>query len=74
MKIKPCPLCGTENPKEEWSSAAEIRGDSWQDGYIECVKPFCLHTVEISINSDKMNGSPLLIDLWNKSCEDIYKR
>lgn len=73
--VKPCPLCGTENPKEEWSAAAEMRGETWQDGYLECTKPFCCHSVDVTINSDKIvRGSDLLVDLWNLTCDEKYKR
>lgn len=73
--MKPCPLCGTENPIEDWSAGSEIRGTCWQTGSIECRNKDCLHSVLITIDSDlTRNGSNLLEELWDKTAEYIVKK
>lgn len=64
--MKPCPICKTENPEEQWSACSEIRGTCWQTGSLDCSNPECYHGVSVSIDSDLTpHGSTLLENLWD---------
>lgn len=70
--MKPCPLCGTENPIEDWTAASEIRGTCWQTGSLDCSNKECFHGVSVSIDSDLTRaGSELLEELWDRMAEHL---
>ena len=68
--MKPCPLCGTENPVEDWTAASEILGICWQTGSLDCSNKECFYGVSVSIDSDLTRaGSELLEELWDRMAE-----
>lgn len=67
MRLRPCPFCGSTDLEEESTSALEIRGHTYQTGWIECnACGTCGPSVELTDETSAQNDYQLVRDAWNR--------
>lgn len=67
MALEPCPLCGSTALEEAATAALEIRGGTYQSGWIErraggAEGP----SIELADEAPGRNGYPRVRDAWNR--------
>ena len=67
MPPLPCPFCGSAKLNEEATGAAEIKGHTYQTGWIECRDCGCDGpSVELTDETPAQNDYQLVRDAWNR--------
>lgn len=68
-ELLPCPKCNSLKLYEECTSALEIRGNTYQVGWITCLN--CGHdgpSIDLTDETPEQNNYQIVRDAWNKSC------
>lgn len=64
--LKPCPFCGGTRLSDECTGAAEISGNTYQTGWIECFDCGCDGpSVDLTDETPAQNDYQLVRDAWN---------
>lgn len=64
--LKPCPFCGSTRLSEEATGAAEISGNTYQTGWIECLDCGCDGpSVDLTDETPSKKDYQLVRDEWN---------
>lgn len=67
MALEPCPFCGSTDLEEQATAALEIRGATYQSGWIECHACGAEGpSIELTDEAPGRNGYQRVRDAWNR--------